>query len=150
VRGFDEADATRSAARLFTHHGYEGTSIDDLVANLGIHRGSLYRTFGSKLAMFHRALRNEIDEQILPWIRGGHGARGPRPDGPSASLPDLGLILVACLELSQSDPVVRAELRRVIPELGGAESKLAGDPAALVLGRALLARAGLMNISIER
>ena len=31
ARGFDEADAVRAAAELFTRHGYEGTSVDDLV-----------------------------------------------------------------------------------------------------------------------
>jgi TetR/AcrR family transcriptional repressor of nem operon len=150
ARGFNEADAVRSAAQLFTRHGYEGTSVDDLVAHLGVHRGSLYRTFGSKLALFHRALRNEIEEQVLPWISGQDDQRAPMPADPSASVPDLGLILVACMELCQSDPVVRVELRRIIPGLGGAEDDSAYNRTALVLGWALLVRAGLSDVSMEK
>ncbi|WP_408649259.1 helix-turn-helix domain-containing protein [Streptomyces herbicida] len=35
---------------MFAERGYEGTSVDDLVRALGVHRGSLYKVFGSKRA----------------------------------------------------------------------------------------------------
>jgi TetR/AcrR family transcriptional repressor of nem operon len=41
---------------LFWAKGYEATSVDDLVARLGIGRGSLYAAFGSKHALYLRAL----------------------------------------------------------------------------------------------
>lgn len=59
-RSFDEAAAVASAAELFARHGYEGTSVDDLVRGLGIHRGSLYSTFGSKRALYLRVLAGHV------------------------------------------------------------------------------------------
>jgi AcrR family transcriptional regulator len=59
-RSFDEAAAVDRAAVLFAEHGYEGTSVDDLVHGLGIHRGSLYSTFGSKRALYLRVLREHV------------------------------------------------------------------------------------------
>lgn len=40
---------------LFWKTGFNGTSIQDLVAHLGINRGSLYDTFGGKDALFEKA-----------------------------------------------------------------------------------------------
>lgn len=44
------------AMELFWAKGYEATSLADLTAGLGIHPGSLYRTFGDKHGLFVRAL----------------------------------------------------------------------------------------------
>ena len=44
-RTFDTDRAVESAAALFATHGYEGTSVDDLVTATGVHRGSLYKVF---------------------------------------------------------------------------------------------------------
>jgi len=42
-RSFDEDTILEAAAAVFVRGGYEGTSIDDLVRTLGLHRGSLYQ-----------------------------------------------------------------------------------------------------------
>jgi len=55
-RSFDKADALDRAMRLFWRHGYEGTSIEDLTAELGIAKPSLYAAFGNKRALFELAL----------------------------------------------------------------------------------------------
>jgi len=59
-RSFDEVAAVAEAGRLFARYGYEGTSVDDLVRGLGIHRGSLYSVFGSKRALYLRVLGEHV------------------------------------------------------------------------------------------
>ncbi len=56
TREFDPEAAVGAAMELFWTKGYEATSVDDLVQRLGIGRGSLYAAFGSKHALYLRAL----------------------------------------------------------------------------------------------
>jgi TetR/AcrR family transcriptional repressor of nem operon len=44
------------AMRLFWTRGYEATSIEQLVARMGIQRGSLYGAFGDKRGLFFAAI----------------------------------------------------------------------------------------------
>ena len=55
-RGFDREAALRRAMRLFWERGYEGTSIADLAAAIGINKPSLYAAFGSKESLFREAV----------------------------------------------------------------------------------------------
>lgn len=55
ARNFDEQVALERAMEVYWAKGYEGTSINDLVAAMGINKGSLYNTFGSKKDLFTRA-----------------------------------------------------------------------------------------------
>lgn len=55
-REFDEGEVLDRALATFWEHGYEGTSIDDLVAATGLGRASLYGAFGDKERIFARAL----------------------------------------------------------------------------------------------
>ncbi len=59
---FDENEVLRKAMELFWIQGYEKTSMQDLVKYMGIHRRSLYDTFGDKHTLFIKALDhyNEI------------------------------------------------------------------------------------------
>src|ERR1700759_3048877 len=56
-RNFDERDALKKASQVFRSKGYDGVTIDDLVAGMGVGRPSLYSVFGDKRAIFLRALR---------------------------------------------------------------------------------------------
>jgi len=53
---FDREDALHKAIEVFWARGYYGTSIDDLVAHMGINRQSMYDTFGDKHAIYLQAL----------------------------------------------------------------------------------------------
>jgi AcrR family transcriptional regulator len=56
-RGFDERQALEKAVQVFWSKGYDGVTIDDLVAGMGVGRPSLYAVFGDKRAIFVRALK---------------------------------------------------------------------------------------------
>lgn len=53
---FNEVEALDKAMEVFWKQGYEKTSIQDLVDQMGIHRRSLYDTFGDKHALFVQTL----------------------------------------------------------------------------------------------
>lgn len=53
---FDRAAVLREAMLAFWRHGYEGVSIADLTAITGLQASSLYAAFGSKRALFERAV----------------------------------------------------------------------------------------------
>jgi AcrR family transcriptional regulator len=55
-RSFDRAAALRRAMELFWAKGYDGTSLSDLTAAMGINSPSVYAAFGSKEALFREAV----------------------------------------------------------------------------------------------
>jgi AcrR family transcriptional regulator len=56
-RNFDEKDALEKAIQVFWSKGYDGVTIDDLVAGMGVGRPSLYSIFGNKQTLFLRVLK---------------------------------------------------------------------------------------------
>ncbi|RUW44539.1 TetR/AcrR family transcriptional regulator, partial [Mesorhizobium sp. M8A.F.Ca.ET.021.01.1.1] len=54
-RTFDRTAALRRAMDVFWAKGYEGASISDLAAAMGINSPSLYAAYGSKEALFLEA-----------------------------------------------------------------------------------------------
>lgn len=65
---FDPDAAIEQAMDVFWRKGYAATTPQDLVDALGIGKGSLYNTFGSKHALFERALRRYRDSQAAALI----------------------------------------------------------------------------------
>ncbi len=55
-REFDRERALDSAMRVFWRYGYEGASLTELTAAMGINRPSLYAAFGDKSALFREAV----------------------------------------------------------------------------------------------
>ena len=53
---FDRATALRTAMLLFWRHGYEGTSLSDLTAAMGVTPPSIYTAFGDKRRLFLEAV----------------------------------------------------------------------------------------------
>lgn len=56
------------AVNLFWRKGYNATSAQDLVDNLGISRSSLYDTYGDKHTLFVTALRQYRKDKIDPVL----------------------------------------------------------------------------------
>jgi AcrR family transcriptional regulator len=62
-RSFDEMGALEKATQVFWSKGYDGVTIDDLVAGMGVGRPSLYAIFGDKRAIFLRALKGYAERK---------------------------------------------------------------------------------------
>lgn len=149
-RAFDTDQAVSTAAALFATHGYEGTSVDDLVTATGIHRGSLYKVFGSKRSLHLTALRNHLDQEIHRTTAAIATLTDPTQaltaaiasydNGPAA-----GFLLLAAVERAPHDPEVAALVAEGISALEDALRPSHGDAApqlaSTVLGTRLRLRA---------
>lgn len=77
-REFDTEAAVQAAMLAFQQHGYEGTSIQDLVEATGVGRGSLYAAFGSKDGLYLAAVdryREQYSTPLIEVLRSGAPAR---------------------------------------------------------------------------
>ena len=63
-RTFDADDALDRAIEVFWRQGYEGTSLGDLTAAMGMNRPSLYTVFGTKEGLFHRAVARYAERDM--------------------------------------------------------------------------------------
>lgn len=80
-RAFDTQRALARARDLFWSRGYAATSVQDLVDELGVQRGSLYAAFGDKhdlylkaVALYARENREQLEailkaDPVLPALR---------------------------------------------------------------------------------
>ncbi|PBC76620.1 TetR family transcriptional regulator [Streptomyces sp. TLI_235] len=143
-RAFDEDEAVEAAARLFAVHGFEGTSVDDLVGALGVHRGSLYKVFGSKRGLYLAALRRHLDRDVLPLARAvAEAAALPAALAQAAAAydggPAAGLLLLAAAERAPLDPETAALVEEGLAALDTAFTEVLGPDAPPALAEALAA-----------
>ncbi|MFC4126762.1 TetR/AcrR family transcriptional regulator [Nocardia rhizosphaerae] len=73
-RGFDRDAALRRAMEVFWERGYDGASMSDLTAAMGINSPSLYAAFGDKEALFRAAV------ELYGRTEGSHTARALREE----------------------------------------------------------------------
>lgn len=67
-RAFDEQAVLDTAMTCFWQHGYEATSVRDLIEKTGLTGASLYNAFGDKHALYQRALDHYVAISITPRI----------------------------------------------------------------------------------
>ncbi|MBO7743013.1 TetR/AcrR family transcriptional regulator [Paenibacillus sp. MWE-103] len=121
TKEFDQDAVIEKAMRLFWEQGYEKTSMKDLVAHMGIHKGSMYDTFGDKQALYFRALDRYADlteqavlgrvaearsakEAIRMLLEATLQADKPHPDGC--------FIVNTAVELAKHDPEAKDRVLR--------------------------------------
>jgi TetR/AcrR family transcriptional regulator, transcriptional repressor for nem operon len=68
-REFDEEAVLDAAVQCFWVHGYEATSVRDLIEKMGITGASLYNAFGDKRALYQRALDHYVEDSVVDRIR---------------------------------------------------------------------------------
>lgn len=107
-----------AAAAVFRRDGYAASSIEQLVDATGVHRGSLYATFGSKRGLFLRVLESATTDDMRPEDQ-------------------LDLLLSALLELPPGDRVLRERIELLL---------FSSAATAEQLGQRLLDRAGVRDL----
>jgi TetR/AcrR family transcriptional repressor of nem operon len=133
-RSFNEDAVLDAAAEVFVHGGYEGTSIDDLVKALNLHRGSLYKAFGSKRGLFLAVLERYVEAHLANATRAAQMSADDAINVLTRSQ-DLDLLLYAALERGHQDAQVAALVRRALELIEQAtadqlDPSRASDPAS--------------------
>ncbi|MEU2678587.1 TetR/AcrR family transcriptional regulator [Streptomyces sp. NPDC007107] len=116
---FDPEVAVDQAMEVFWRKGYGATTPQDLVDALGIGKGSLYNTFGSKHALFEQALRRYRDSQTQ--------ALAEMIEAPGPVKERLRKVLTLLAEMDLADPDRRGCMAvNTAAELAGTDETAAG------------------------
>ncbi|MGG3453948.1 TetR/AcrR family transcriptional regulator [Paenibacillus rhizolycopersici] len=78
AKQFDEDTVLLKAMKLFWEQGYERTSMQDLVEQMGVHKRSMYDTFGDKHSLYVRALNRYQEVIAKRMAEEMHGARSTK------------------------------------------------------------------------
>jgi TetR/AcrR family transcriptional repressor of nem operon len=141
TKEFEPERALESAMDLFWRRGYEATSVQDLLEEMGIGRGSMYGTFGDKRELFlaaldrFEALRVSRADEILAAspsaLEGIRRLFETTIEGLVSYEPRRGCLLAnTAVELAPHDAEVAARISRYVERTEEALEK------ALVRGRA--------------
>src|SRR5687767_11407701 len=55
-----------TALDLFLERGFEGTTIEAIIATVGMARRTVYARYGDKITLFKAALQRAIDDWVVP------------------------------------------------------------------------------------
>jgi AcrR family transcriptional regulator len=69
-------DLLDAAVIEFAHHGYEGTSTEDIARRAGISQPYLFRLFGTKKELFKASVSRCFRETLEMFQRAAEGERG--------------------------------------------------------------------------
>ena len=168
-RAFNADEAVDAAAEVFWRHGYDGASIADLTAAMGINKPSLYGAFGNKEELFHRVVARYAEHDMayarraLEQLTGYEVAQAllldnvdavTRPDRPAGCLTIMGGIASAGPSVPQflgssrtgGERALASRLQRAIDEgdfvTGTDAAALARYLMAVTEGHAVHATAG--------
>ncbi|GIF23297.1 AcrR family transcriptional regulator [Actinoplanes tereljensis] len=67
-KAFDDATVVAAARDAFWEYGFAATSLAQLQAATGLSKSSLYETYGSKRALFDRAVHSYLDVMMSPLL----------------------------------------------------------------------------------
>jgi TetR/AcrR family transcriptional repressor of nem operon len=128
-REFDEHAVLDAAMHRFWRHGFEATSIRDLIESTGLTGASLYNAFGDKQSLYRKALDHYVDGSIADRIRRCQAL--PPLDGIRAFLQEVvaksladqdckGCMLVnAALDAAPEDPAFRKAVAGILARMEG-------------------------------
>ncbi|MEU2674593.1 TetR family transcriptional regulator [Streptomyces sp. NPDC007164] len=102
-------------------------SVDDLVSHLGVHRNSLYKTFGSKRGLYLAALKWSLEHEVAGLVErvtaaGGHTEKTHDVLADAVTGTELDLVLLAAVERAPVD----AEVAQVVGEAFAALDRAVG------------------------
>lgn len=105
----------------FWKKGYEATSLSDLCSCTGLHKGSLYQTFGDKHQLFMRSLKHYVDAMFGAVAAAAYASESPLENIRGAlraavrnACRDQGCMMINSLvELAPHDPEVKSALQAV-------------------------------------
>ena len=120
-REFDEDAVLEAAMGAFWSKGYEATSMADLCCCTGLHKGSLYQTFGDKHELFMRSLKRYADEEFREVAAVAFESESPLENIRAAVqkiCDDAGsekgcMMINSMVELAPHDPEVKALLKAI-------------------------------------
>lgn len=149
-----------AAARLFRRHGYDGVSVDRVMAAAGLTRGGFYGHFESKAALFSEVMRTQHGLTARLRARSGRGRAALRDEARAVTHDYLeprhrATVVRGCSLASLAGDTVRAgrpaqlacadAVRELATEFArGLESADAPDPRAL---KAIVAAVGGLLLS---
>ncbi|MGY0041112.1 TetR/AcrR family transcriptional regulator [Pedobacter sp. NJ-S-72] len=74
---FDPTEKLKKARDLFWEKGYHATSMQDLVSQMKVNRGSMYDTYGDKHKLFVESLQSYALETYSEYKKAAMGQKSP-------------------------------------------------------------------------